>query len=461
MPPLKVGVIMISKVKNTMYQHNIFPQRSVLVGLSGGADSIALLHIMHTLAKEYGFSVFAAHINHGLRGESAVRDEEFSRNLCNELGIRFFVKHADVKAYAKKLGISEELAGRQVRYDFFAELMAEHNIEYTATAHHKNDNAETLLMNFMRGSGTGGLCGIPYKRDKYIRPLLDVSRCDIEKYCYDNGLDFVTDETNLDTVYTRNKIRNRLIPEIEKTFNPNFVDTVTQNAGIIRDDEDFLSISAENEYKRIVSEGSADIKELVSLHKALGRRVIRMMIDEACGVADVSAQAVESVYELALKGKTGLSCDIAKNVIARCEYGKLIIGHIKDECPEFSYTIKVGEERYIPQLGYTVSVGYASERENDGAQYFETDDSIDEITVTNRRKGDKFIPSGMMGTKTVKDYMINEKIPQGERSRVGIVRIDGDIAWIIGYRRDERFKFRKKGIKICIIKSKGNDIDKT
>lgn len=451
MPPLKVGVLMISKVKNTMCQHNMFPRRSVLVGLSGGVDSVALLHIMHSLAKEYGFCVYGAHINHGLRGETAIRDEKFSQNLCNKLGIRFFVKRADVKAYSKRLGISEELAGRCVRYDFFRELMEEYNIEYTATAHHKNDNAETLLMNFIRGSGTGGLCGIPYKRDKYIRPLLDVSRCDIEKYCCDNGLDFVTDETNLDTVYTRNKIRNWLIPEIEEMLNPNFVDTITQNAIIIRDDEDFLSLSAESEYNRIVSEDSTDIKELASLHKALGRRVIRMMIDRACGVADISAQRVEAVYGLALKDKTGLSCDIAKNVSARCEYGKLIIGRIKDECPEFSYTIKVGEECFIPQLDYTVSVSYANERDDDEAQYFETDDSIDKITVTNRRKGDKFIPSGMRGTKTLKDYMINEKIPRGERSRIGIVRIGGDIAWVIGYRRDERFKFRKKGIKIKIV----------
>lgn len=449
MPPLKIGVLMIDKIKNTMRSCDIFPKKAVLIGLSGGADSVALTDVMHKLSQEYGFRVYAAHINHGLREDKAIRDEKFSAELCDKLGIRLFIKRADIRKYSKEHGISEEMAGREVRYGFFAELMDKYGIEYTATAHHKNDNAETLLMNFMRGSTGGGLCGIPYKRDRYIRPLLDVKRSEIEKYCSINGLSYVTDETNLDTVYTRNKIRNILIPEIEERFNPNFVDTVTANANLIRDDEDFLDSVAQTEYLRIVTGGGADIAELVKLHKAVTRRIIRKMIADKVSVTDISSKTVDGIYDICKKGTTGLSYCIVRNIIARCEYGKLIMEENGEEYGEFSYTLPIGEEIYIPQLGYSVLAEYALKRESDNAQYFKAGADC-EITVTNRRKGDKFQPAGMCGHKLVKDYMVNEKIPKKDRSRTGILRINGEIAWIIGYRRDDRFKFEKTGIKITI-----------
>lgn len=442
---------MIDKVKNTMLEHNMMPDNSVLVGLSGGADSVALLHIMKRLSAEYGFKVYAAHINHGLRGNDAVRDADFSNRLCDLLGIEFFLKNADVRALAKELRTSEEMAGRQVRYDFFRELMSSHGIDFTATAHHKNDSAETIVMNFIRGSATTGLCGIPYKRECFIRPMLDVSRSEIESYCSENSLEYVTDKTNLDTVYTRNKIRNVLIPQIEKDFNPNFCDTVTQNARIIRDDEDFLKITAENEYERIAENGAVDVSELKKLHKSVARRIIRIMIDKVSGTSDVSSAVVENILDLCDKNRTGTSCDITKNVAARIEYGKLIVAYAKAECDEFSYEIKIGESCFIPETGYTVEVSYADEKDNDRAEYFMLPKGVSSIAVTNRRRGDRFVPSGMTGSKSVKEYMINEKIPQNMRSRTGIVRIGDNIAWIIGYRRDERYKFYKNGIKIRII----------
>lgn len=451
MPPLEVGECMTDKVINTMREHNMLTEKSVLVGLSGGADSVALLHIMHRLSKEYGFKVYAAHVNHGLRGDEAVRDAEFSKQFCDRLGIECFVKNADVRALAKQMAISEEMAGRKARYDFFEELMEKYSIDFTATAHHKNDSAETIIMNFMRGSATAGLCGIPYKRGSFIRPLLDVSRNEIEIYCAKNSLEYVTDKTNLDTVYTRNKIRNILIPEIEKEFNPNFCDTVTSNAKIIRDDEDFLAKTAENEYKRIVKENTTKIDDILALHKAIARRVIRMMTDSVCGISDIPSSVIESVYNLCRNGRTGAVCDISKGVIARTEYGKLVIDYAQPDCEDFSYDIKVGESRFIPELGYTVKVSRASEKDKDGAEYFTVPGGVEFVSVTNRRQGDRFVPSGMTGSKSVKEYMINEKIPKHLRSRTGILRIGDNIVWIIGYRRDERFKFYKNGIKISII----------
>ena len=437
---------MINKVKNTMCTHGICPTKSVLVGLSGGADSVALLHVMHTLSKEMGFVVYAAHVNHNLRGEAALRDEEFSKSLCEKLNIQCFVKSADVKSIATQRHISEELAGRQVRYDFFSELMSEYDIEFTATAHHKNDNAETLVMNFIRGTGLSGLSGIPYKRDMFIRPMLDVTRCEIEEYCVNNGLSYVTDATNLDTVYTRNKIRNILIPDIEREFNPRFIETITSNADIISCEDDYLFEAADREYRRLVMNNVISVSALMTQHKAISRRIIRRMIDSECGISDVSAVVVDNVYNICKSGKTGLMCDIAKGVTARIEYDNLVIGKTPDVCEDFKYQIEIGKEQYIPELNCNISVDFVS-NQADG-EYFRLPDGVNSVIISNRRSGDKFVPKGMTGTKSVKEYMINEKIPKHLRSRIGIMRFNDDIAWIIGYRRDNRFIGNDISVKI-------------
>ena len=187
---------MLNKIEKYMLANEIMPRKSVLIGLSGGADSVALTHLLYQLGKKYGFSMFAAHINHCLRGDDAVRDERFSADFAKSLGIRFFSHKADVRAIAEKEKISEETAGRNVRYSFFEKVMSENGIECCATAHHRNDNAETIFMNFVRGSGVNGLCGIPVRRGAFIRPLLCLSRTEIESYCRENGLSFVTDGTN-------------------------------------------------------------------------------------------------------------------------------------------------------------------------------------------------------------------------------------------------------------------------
>lgn len=441
---------MIREIENCMKSHGWNDSASILVGLSGGADSVALTHSLNALSKKYGFRLYAAHVHHGLRGETADRDENFSKCFAESLGIRFFSLRSDVRKIAAESGISEELAGRQVRYDFFERLCNEYSIERIATAHHKNDNAETILMNFMRGSGISGLCGIPYERGRIIRPLLDVRRDQIEKYCDENGLEYVTDETNMENIYTRNKIRHILIPEIEKLFNPSFIDTVTKNAVILNSDEDYLLQECENAYKSCVDGKKADTVKLGGLHNAILTRVIRKMVDETCGKADVPSSVINSIAEMVRKNITGGRIDVARGIYARIEYNRLIFDEYTEECADFEYELEIGAEKYIPELGYTVSVEKADVREKDGCEYFTVPDGA-LIKMRNRRGGDKFVPLGMKGTKKLKDFMIDEKIPRNDRSRVGILTIDENIAWIVGYRRDDRYKFKKNGIKIKII----------
>lgn len=436
-------------ITRTYENISMLDMKSVLVALSGGADSVTLLYILKQLSDIHCFKVYAAHVNHGLRGDDAKRDADFSRSLCEKLGVEFFLLNADVRAEAKRRKMSEELCGREVRYEFFRKLMDEHNIEFTATAHHKNDNAETILMNFMRGSGISGLCGIPCRRDRFIRPLINISRDEIEQFCAENKLGFVTDKTNSQTDYTRNKIRHILIPRIEQDFNPSFINTVTANASVIADDADFLELEAKKAYDECVCDNYADIPKLLALHTAISKRVIRMMIDNICGIYDVSHSVTDSVMNIVKSGRSGACADIIRTYRARVEYNRLVIESVPNETHAFSYTLSLGVPLYIPELNATVTAEYTDKRLNDGAEYFCADLSS-EIVIRSRLSGDKFTPSGMRGSKKVKDFMIDKKVPKSLRDLTGILTIDGEIAWIMGLRRSDSFKFTNKGIKIFV-----------
>lgn len=437
-----------TQVEKNMLKFGIMPKKSVLVGLSGGADSVALSSVLCALSEKYGFAVYAAHINHMLRGDAAYHDETFAREFAKTLGIELFSERVDIRRAAEEEKVSEELAGRNARYAFFDAVMSQNGIECTATAHHKNDNAETVIMNFMRGSGIGGLCGIPARRGNIIRPFISRSRCEIESYCKEKGLQFVTDATNFENDYTRNRVRNSLIEQIERDFNPNISDTLFTNSRIISDENDFMEIVAEREYARIVDGDTADIEELLKLHNAVARRIIRKMLAQVRGLTDVGANIIESILELCKNGKTGKSICVADDLRAAVSYGKLVIGRQMQKIPEFEYTVKIGESVYIKEIDRTFFVAEADAKNCGSGECFSVPEGTDEIVITNRRRGDVFCPIGMKGSKKVKEYMIDEKIPRDMRDSIAIVRIGGEIAWLVGLRRDRRFSFSGKGIKI-------------
>ena len=221
------------------------------MGVSGGPDTICMLVILNELKNKLNFEIVVAHINHGIR-ENAKLDEEYVKEFCENIKVKFYPLHAKVKEYAKvqKLGIEE--AGRKIRYDFFEEILKKENANKIAIAHNKNDNAETVIMNILRGSGIAGLSGIEPKQGKYIRPLIEVPREDIENFAEENKLNPRHDESNDENEFTRNKIRNIVIPYIKKEFNPNIVNTLDRLSKIAREEENFINSEVENEYKSIV-----------------------------------------------------------------------------------------------------------------------------------------------------------------------------------------------------------------
>lgn len=440
---------MLLKIENAMQKCGVKKNCSILVGLSGGADSVALTHALCSLSQKYGFAIYAAHVNHGLRGAEAVRDEEFSREFAQEHGITFFSLRADVGKISKEKGISEELAGREVRYEFFLQLCEKHGIDYVATAHHRNDNAETILMNFMRGSGLRGMGGIKYRRENIIRPLLDCTRSEIEEYCRVNGLSYVTDKTNFEDEYTRNKIRHSLIPMIEEKFNPSVVEALTRNAEIISLEDDFISGETDKAYEKSVKDNAADIAVLDGFHKAVILRVIRKLTEKVCGGTDITQNMILSVYSLMRGNRTGAKTEIMRDFEARIEYGKLVIAKKEVACGEFSYRLGIGETIYIPELNCHVTAEKADIRRNDGAVYFSVPAECS-LEIRNRRHGDIFRPSGMSGRKKIKQFMIDKKIPAHKRDYVGLLTVNGEIAWVMGYRQSADFKFNGRGIKVTL-----------
>lgn len=440
--------MLLNILRQTITEYNLFNNGDkVLIGLSGGADSVALTHALMRIQDELGIELFTAHLNHGIRGKEAAQDEKFAYEFSENLGIKCFVEKTDIPKLAKKLGIGEEAAARQYRYNFFERVSKENGINKIATAHNKNDNAETILMNFMRGSSLSGLSGIPYKRGNIVRPLLNVQRADIEKYCDRHNLKFVTDSTNLKNDYTRNKIRNILIPQLENDFNPNFINTVTDNVQLIREDNDYIDRNAEIAYLKTTSGNTVDIVSLLQYDKAIQRRVIRKVLKNFYGTLDgVSAQFIQDILSL-MKKDSGKSINIIHKTLVKNEYGKLIITeNTADDTPYFEYRLTVGKTYLIDEIKKKAVISYADERRKDGCLYLDNK-GMSEITIRNKKNGDKFYPSGMKGSKKLKEYFIDNKIPKEQRKKVPIIEIDGKIA-AVGKRVDEHFLFNNRGIKI-------------
>jgi tRNA(Ile)-lysidine synthase len=240
------------KVLETIKKYNLIePKDKIVLGVSGGPDSISMLIILNELSKTLDFEIVVCHVNHGIR-ENAILDEEYVKKWCEKLNVEFYCLHSKVKTIAeeKKLGLEE--TGRKVRYDFFNEIAKKTSSNKIAIAHNKNDNSETMIMNLLRGSGTNGLRGIEAKQGRYIRPLIEVQRQEIEEFCIEEKLEPRIDESNFENEFTRNKIRNIVIPFIKKEFNPNIIDTLERLAEIIREEENFVNLEAQKNYNKIL-----------------------------------------------------------------------------------------------------------------------------------------------------------------------------------------------------------------
>lgn len=288
---------MEQEVLQTILKYNLINEKDkIVIGVSGGPDSICLLNVLNSLKKKLNFEIYVAHINHMIR-DVADEETEYVKNFCKKINVECFVKKVDVIKIAKQEKRGTEEVGRNIRYDFFDEVATKTKSNKIATAHNKNDKVETVIFNILRGSGLSGLKGIEAKRDeKYIRPLIEIEREDIENYCNKNDLKPKYDETNLNTIYTRNKIRNVMIPYIKKEFNPNIVKTIDRLSNLTTEENQYLDeitkktfdeICIRTDKKQIV----LDLKKFNNIALVIKRRIVLYAINR---ILD-STQGIEKI----------------------------------------------------------------------------------------------------------------------------------------------------------------------
>ncbi len=419
---------------------------TVIVGLSGGADSMALLCFLSEIKDIYGIDIHAVHVNHHIRGEDAEADKAFVEEYCRHESIKCTVFDHDVPSYANENGMTVEEAGRILRYNAFNSIASLYPDPKIATAHHLNDNTETVLHNILRGSGTTGLVGIHPQRGIFIRPLIETSRTEIEEYLTSKGIPWCTDKTNLDTVYTRNRIRLELLPYLRENFNSSIDSAITRLSALCREDEDFLrcsTVEAFNGTAKFTDDGIfVDRLCFSKLHTSIKRRLLRYILEQLnIPLKDVHMNHIDDGIKFIEQSQSGLHMNISSMYMTSCQSG-VIFSSKCSETSDYSYKIKCGQSVYIPEADKTVICTKADKYVRSGKNTVfisvDSDDAVFEIR--NRRNGDRIRPFGLNGTKKLKDYFIDNKIDISMRNKIPIIVYNNEVVWITGMCLSENHK---------------------
>lgn len=444
---------MKEKVLSEIRKYNLIEHNdNIVIGVSGGPDSMALLYILLELQDKIEFNIYIAHLNHGVRGKDALRDQKFVKLQSEKLDLPYFTKNVDMIAYGIENGITSEEAGRELRYGFFREIIRTVGSGKIAVAHNKNDQAETLIMRFIRGTGIDGLKGMEYISDDIIRPILGISRDDIEKYITLNHIETVSDMTNFQAIYNRNKVRLELIPYIEEHFNPNIIATMWRTSELSALDSDFLNIYTKDIYRKIIKNKDAsrvvlDVELFLELHSSIKQRIIRHSILELSNsLQGITEAQISNTLDLIEKEQTGKEVHLSNNIIVKTNYDEIIVQIRDEEDKDYLYDISYPGVANLYSIGYYLNIDvismedYLKEKIDNNTRFFDLDRIKGNLTVRNRKPGDRFIPFGMKGSKKIKDYFIDEKVPKDKRDKIPLIVDKESILWVLGYRTDERYR---------------------
>ncbi len=426
---------MKNNVKKTISEYRLFENsRRVTVALSGGADSVSLLYMLLELKAELGLEIYAAHLNHQLRGAESDSDEAFVRALCEGLQVPLFCERADIVAESKKTGESIELAARRVRYEFL-ERVAGGGV--VATAHTASDSAETMLYNLTRGTSLKGLCGIPVKRGIFVRPLINVSREEVEAYCDKNNFSFVTDSTNNEDIYTRNKIRHNVVPVL-RGINPAFERSLSRTAKMLQADTDYLTQAAAALYKECSTENGLLIDKLLASHEALRSRVVMLYLEQN-GVEAYSSH-IEQILGILPLGKT----EVLGKTVVRSKNGLLFIEK-NTVAPEYSVEFSVISRSEFEEITKINNLLL-----NNALDY---DKLIGNLTIRCRLAGDSIRLRGRGVTKSLKKLFTENAVPLLLRDSIPVAADDGGAVWVYNMGVAERVAVDDKTGKILLIKT--------
>lgn len=440
----------------------------VLVAVSGGPDSVALLHLLWRLRTELGISLAVVHLNHMIRGEEARADALFVQDLARSLGLEAYVKDFNVPAYREETGLSLQEAARQIRYQFFAEVAQKTSASRVALGHHADDQAETVLFNFLRGTGLAGLKGIPPVRGIYIRPLLCVRRREIEEYCQQFSLPVREDPSNKKPIYTRNRIRWELIPRLEREYNPRLVRVLVNLAELCREEDSYMEEQAASLFRQALkAEGESllalDAFKLRSSPRALLRRVVRQAwrcISHSFG--DLPYERVEAVLGLLEKPEEGKLVELPRKITVLYRQGELrfATGEGEETVPFYRYPLVVPGATYIPEIDRTIVALLIAPSEAPPPRSLSPWEALLDydllppgvLEVRRRREGDRFHPLGLPGKTKLKKFLINQNIPREERDRLPLVVCGEEILWVGGVRPAEPWKVTSRTRKCLFLR---------
>lgn len=430
------------KVYDQIINNNMISANDkVLVALSGGADSVFMLNILKIFSQDLRFEISAAHVNHSIRGKDAEHDQFFCETLCQNLSIPFHTITLNIPSIAKANGISEETAGREERYKYFESLCEKYRYNKIAVAHNMNDSVETLLINLTRGCSLNGLGGIKPINGKIIRPIIGIEREEIEKYLSDNSYEFCEDSTNKTDIYTRNKIRNKVIKDL-KEINPSIIKTIYSNLQTIRDDDNYLTQTASDSGALFVSKDavSVDLTILNKQHIAIQKRILYKAFNLLKGnTKNIEQKHIDILLKNHISGKT---FNMPDGIIVKREFDKLIF--YNDNNTEKEFNESIAPDCIFKQnefMKYKFQLITKIDKYEKNSLYVNYDILQNKnLYVRNKKDGDKFIPFGMSGTKKVKQYFVEQKIPINERKTIPILCADDDIVAVIPYRISEKYK---------------------
>lgn len=457
--------------------HMVKPHDAIVAGVSGGADSVCLLFVLLEYAKRVPFSITVVHVNHGIRKE-AVEDARYVERLCREHHLPFYLEEADVRGRAAAEGLTEEEAGRKVRYEAF--FRAADRIAHSAgksvkiaVAHQAGDRAETLLFHLFRGSGIKGLGSIRPVRDPVIRPLLCLEREEIEEYLQEKQISFCRDITNEGDEYTRNRIRHHILPCAEKYVCRGVVRHLCQSAQLLAETEDYLEQQTDCAMEACVESMERENRGAViavgpfsGLHPVLQKRVLFKVLQQLSPEGrDLASMHVELLREL-FTGASGRTLNLPFGIVARREYDRILleekknINDIKKEedilrlpvrlsdLSESPLELVFGERLFLFQLldGEEIMKKNRNIPQNKYTKWFDCDRIKESPVLRTRRQGDYFTIRGADGNtchKSLKEYMINEKIPGQERKKLPLLASGSHVLWLPGYRISEAFKINE------------------
>ena len=423
------------------------PGQRVGVAVSGGPDSVLLLHFMKELAREMGLTLTAVHFNHHLRGAESDGDEEFVRSLADALEVNYLRGEAEVGRIARERGRNLEAVARELRYRFFFSQVDQGRLDLVATAHTANDQAETVLLRLLRGTGTRGLGGIyPVLEGKVVRPFLGVTRAEVTEEVAARHLEYRVDSSNLDRRWQRNKVRMELLPVLAREFNPEIVLLLSHLADRARDDEAYLERQArERAYPWRVHEGTEEripIRPLQEFPRALARRVLRQMLQAVRGPAGGLAHThVEAVLRFARESQSGKSLPLPGGVIVRKEFAWLVLSPAPAATgkTQFSYAVTIPGEVVVAELGCIFRLKIVC-RDDAGKAYnqgklagLDPQKLQGELILRNWRPGDSFCPLGSRGVRKLKELFREQKIPEVRRKVWPVLTCGGQIVWVRGF----------------------------